>query len=117
MFLHLGNTDRACPSLVDVLRWRAQHQGDRLAYRFLLDGEQDEASVSYGELDWRARAIGCWLQEKVRVPGQPVVLLSPPGLDFISAFFGCLYGGMIAVPAYPPHPARRPRTWSWLEAL
>ncbi|MGZ9057584.1 AMP-binding protein, partial [Methylomagnum sp.] len=35
--------------------------------------------------------------------GQCVLLVYPPGLDFITAFFGCLYAGCVAVPAYPPH--------------
>lgn len=30
------------------------------------------------------------------------MLLFNPGLDFISSFFGCLYAGVTAVPAYPP---------------
>ncbi len=34
------------------------------------------------------------------------MLLYEPGLDFITAFFGCLYAGAIAVPAYPPAGAR-----------
>jgi acyl-CoA synthetase (AMP-forming)/AMP-acid ligase II len=33
-------------------------------------------------------------------------LLYPPGLDYIAAFFGCLYAGAIAVPAYPPRNQR-----------
>jgi acyl-CoA synthetase (AMP-forming)/AMP-acid ligase II len=31
----------------------------------------------------------------------------PPSIDFLLAFFGCLYAGVIAVPLYPPfHPTR-----------
>jgi len=33
-------------------------------------------------------------------------LLYPPGLEFISAFFGCLYADAIAVPVNPPRPNR-----------
>ncbi|MGK7884105.1 MAG: fatty acyl-AMP ligase, partial [Crocosphaera sp.] len=33
-------------------------------------------------------------------------LLYPPGLDFIIAFFACLYAGVIAIPLYPPRPNR-----------
>src|SRR6185437_297765 len=106
-----------CETLIDLLCLRAEQQPDDLAYQFLLDGEQDEASLHYRELDHRARAIGAWLQEHVSGFGQPILLLFRPGLDFISAFFGCLYGGMIAIPAYPPHPARRTRTASRLEAI
>ena len=45
----------------------------------------------------RARAIGAWLQQQAAV-GQRVLLLYPPGIQFIEAFFGCLYAGAIAVP-------------------
>ena len=52
-------------------------------------------------LDRRARALAAWLQE-AGCAGERVVLLFPPGLDFVAAFFGCLYAGAAAVPAYPP---------------
>jgi len=35
-----------------------------------------------------------------------VVLLVPPGLEYVASFFGCLYAGVVAVPAYPPNPRR-----------
>jgi acyl-CoA synthetase (AMP-forming)/AMP-acid ligase II len=35
------------------------------------------------------------------------VLLFPSGADYVAAFFGCLYAGVIAVPAYPPESTRR----------
>ncbi len=38
--------------------------------------------------------------------GQRALLLYPPGLDFIAAYFGCLYAGVIAVPVYPPRKNR-----------
>jgi acyl transferase domain-containing protein/acyl-CoA synthetase (AMP-forming)/AMP-acid ligase II len=88
-------------TLVDVLRARAAHQADRVAYRFLGDGETETASRTYAELDREARAIGRRLRDLAE-PGARVLLLYPPGLEFVVAFFGCLYGGMIAVPAYPP---------------
>src|SRR5437016_3297248 len=82
-------------TLLDLLRWRAEKQSDRLAYRFLLDGEHEAVTLTYGELDRRARAIGAWLQETLPPSDRPVVLLHRPGLDFLNAFFGCLYGGRI----------------------
>ena len=92
-------------SLVDILRWRAKNQPDRLAYRFLIDGESDEVLLTYKDLDRRARSIAALLQSFAR-PGDRALLLFPPGLDFIAAYFGCLYANIIAIPAYPPHPAR-----------
>ena len=92
-------------SLVDILRWRAKNQPHRLAYRFLADGEYDEVVLTYEDLDRRARSIGALLQSSARV-GDRALLLFPPGLDFIAAFFGCLYAKIMAIPAYPPHPSR-----------
>jgi acyl-CoA synthetase (AMP-forming)/AMP-acid ligase II len=115
-------TQAACPAestfstLVATLGFRAEQQADRTAYTFLLDGESHEIRLSYGQLDRQARAIGAWLQD-AGVSGEPALLLYPPGLDFIAAFFGCLYGGMIAVPTYPPHPVRASRTLPRLRAI
>ena len=96
-------------SIVDILRWRSKNQPYRLAYRFLVDGEYDEVVLTYGELDRRARSIGALLQASARV-GDRALLLFPPGLDFIAAYFGCLYAKVIAIPVAPPHPARPERT-------
>ena len=96
-------------SLVDILRWRAANQPQRLAYRFLVDGEFEEITMTYGELDWRARSIAASLQS-VAKPGDRALLLFPPGLDFVAAYFGCLYAQVIAIPAYPPHAARMEKT-------
>ncbi len=92
-------------SLVDILRWRAERQPDRLAYRFLADGEVEEATFTYAELDRRAPAIGAFLQD-LSARGARALLLYPASLDYVAAFFGCLYGGIVAVPAYPPRPNR-----------
>lgn len=88
-------------TLVELLRERADSQGAQLAYRFLQDGETESGSLSYQEIDIRARAIAHKLQS-YEATGARVLLIFPPGLEFITAFFGCLYAGAIAVPAYPP---------------
>ena len=96
-------------SLVDILRWRAKNQPYRLAYRYLVDGENDEVVLTYEDLDRRARSIAALLQFSAGA-GDRALLLFPPGLDFIAAYFGCLYAKIIAIPAYPPHPARIEKT-------
>ncbi len=96
-------------TLVEILRRRVLHQPGRLAYTFLLDGETEEAYLTHADLDRRARAIGARLQS-LGACGERALLLYPPGLDFIASFFGCLYAGVVAVPVYPPHPARLDRT-------
>lgn len=92
-------------TLVDVLYDRATHQPDRIAYTFLLDGESQEAHLTYGELATQATAIAAQLQVCCD-PGERALLLYPPGLAYIAAFFGCLLAGVVAVPAYPPRPNR-----------
>ncbi|HEV2856372.1 MAG TPA: AMP-binding protein, partial [Thermoanaerobaculia bacterium] len=84
---------------------RAVEGPDRIAYRFLADGEVEEESLTYAELDRRARALGACLQE-MGAEGERALLLYPPGLEFVTAFLGCLYGGVVAVPAYPPRSNR-----------
>src|SRR5688500_28166 len=92
-------------TLIDLLRCRAANQPDHPGYTFLSDGEREEECLTYAELDRRARAVAAKLQPLV-VQGERVLLLYPPGVDYIAAFFGCLYAGAIAVPAYPPRQNR-----------
>jgi acyl-CoA synthetase (AMP-forming)/AMP-acid ligase II len=88
-------------TLVDVARWRQDRWPAEATYSFTEKGAAGPASISNAELDQRARAIAAALQDRAKV-GDRVALLVPPGLDFICAFYGCLYAGMIAVPLYPP---------------
>ncbi|HEY2738959.1 MAG TPA: AMP-binding protein, partial [Thermoanaerobaculia bacterium] len=88
-------------TLAGLLRERAGDHPDHGLYTFLADGEEEAGGLTYGELDRRARALAAWLQD-AGCRGERVLLLFPPGLDFITAFFGCLYAGAAAVPAYPP---------------
>jgi amino acid adenylation domain-containing protein len=87
-----------------------------VAYTFLVDGDIAEASLTYGELDRQARTIGALLQN-AGASGERALLLYPPGLEFIAAFFGCLYGGVVPIPAYPPSPAQLTRTLPKLRAI
>jgi len=88
-------------TLVEMLRWRAQNEPYKKAIIYLKDGEDEELPITFAELDQRARLIAAKLQESDG-EGERALLLYPPGLEYIAAFFGCLYAGVIAVPAYPP---------------
>lgn len=100
-------------TLIDLLRFRSVQQPDRIAYIFLEDGEDRATNLTYQDLDRRARAIAVQLQSTVKY-GDRALLLYQAGLDYISAFFGCLYAGVIAVPAYPP---RNNHSLSRLQAI
>ncbi|WP_316527990.1 non-ribosomal peptide synthetase [Kitasatospora brasiliensis] len=87
-------------SLVELLRSRAEATPERTAFHLLADtGTRD---LGYAELDARARALAATLLARGDVRHQRALLLHPPGLDYLVAFFGCLYAGMVAVPGYPP---------------
>jgi 8-amino-7-oxononanoate synthase len=94
-----------CATLVDLLRWRAELDPDRVVYRFLPGDNKPEQRITYAELDRRARSIAVRIGETARA-GERALLLVPPGLDYVAAYFGCLYSRTIAVPAYPPNPRR-----------
>jgi acyl-CoA synthetase (AMP-forming)/AMP-acid ligase II/alkylation response protein AidB-like acyl-CoA dehydrogenase/acyl carrier protein len=90
-------------NLVDVLRFRADIQPDSQACLYLGDGEDVKGELSFARLDQQARAIAARLQG-LGASGECAILLYPPGLEFLSAFFGCLYAGVVAVPLPVPRP-------------
>jgi acyl-CoA synthetase (AMP-forming)/AMP-acid ligase II/acyl carrier protein len=92
-------------NLVDLLQERALQTPDRTAFIFLKNGTTEDASLTYGTLHQKAVAIAIELQTHLAVRSR-VLLIYPPGLEFITAFLGCLYGGIIPVPVYPPRAHR-----------
>jgi len=91
--------DRRRLRLIDALHQQALSRPRQTAFTFLTSS--GTAECSYGDLDRRARAIAARLQQLAGA-GERALLVYPPGLEFVAAFLGCLYGGVIAVPAYPP---------------
>ncbi len=92
-------------NFVNLLQHRAQQQPEKLAFTFLQDGETELDSLTYYQLETRARSIAAFLQSH-NAKGERALLLYQPGLDFIAAFLGCLYAGVVATPAYPPRANR-----------
>lgn len=107
-----NRTGQKLSNLVDLLSYRAQNQPEQTAYILLQDGEE-AGKLTYQELDRQARAIAARLQN-LDTTALCALLLYPAGLDYIAAFFGCLYAGVVAVPAYPP---RRNQNMSRLQAI
>jgi amino acid adenylation domain-containing protein len=101
-FTNAQDTNNDVRDVVALLRRRAELLPHHVAFSFLPDRQdQPTLQLSFLDLDLRARSIAARLQQLVPRQ-QPVLLLFPPGLDFIAAFFACLYAGLPAVPAYPP---------------
>lgn len=96
----------AYPTLVDILRAQAtQPDSLRPAFTFLEDGEDVESKLSFSELDRRSRRLATTLVRLVPKGGR-VLLIYPPGLEFIVAFYACLQASVVAVPVYPPTRSR-----------
>ncbi|HTX94650.1 MAG TPA: long-chain-fatty-acid--AMP ligase FadD32 [Mycobacterium sp.] len=86
-----------------VEKW-ARVRGDKLAYRFVdFSTERDGVyrDISWSDFSARNRAVGARLQQ-VTQPGDRIAILCPQNLDYLTAFFGALYAGRIAVPLFDP---------------
>jgi acyl-CoA synthetase (AMP-forming)/AMP-acid ligase II len=88
-------------SLVTLLAHRAESQPDDRAYIFLSDRGTEEAVLTFRQLHVAAQALAARLT-KIAKPGDRAILVFPPGLEFLVAFFGCLIAGVIAVPMMVP---------------
>jgi amino acid adenylation domain-containing protein len=100
-------------TLVELLTERAAAQSE-CEYVFVSAGT--EQRLSFAALAQRAHAIGAAIAEQVPA-GSPVLLLYPPGLDYVAGFFGCACAPALAVPIYPPEPARLERSARRLLAI
>src|SRR5437868_5932542 len=97
---------QATGNFAAILNHRAAQTPQQLAFTFI-GSEQDSAhSVTYGELDLLARRVAARIVA-AGMRREPVLLLFPPGIDYVAAILGCMYAGCIAVPAYPPRNARQ----------
>src|SRR5262249_52384327 len=85
-----------CQTLPELLQLRAERSPDTVAFTFLRDGVADEESLTYRSLDQRARRLAALLASE-QAPGARALLLLPPGLEFLSAFFACAHAGLVAV--------------------
>ncbi len=100
-------------NLVSILQQRASYQPLKTAYTFLDRGETEQCSFTYEQLDRKARELAAILHES-QLQGERALLMYSPGIDFIVAFFACLYAGVVAVPIYPP---RRNQSLDRLKAI
>ncbi|WP_405163550.1 AMP-binding protein [Nocardia sp. NBC_01499] len=105
--MSLSITDKT--SFVDVIRNHAENTPEQRSLTFVTGASEFDVHWTYGDLDRRARAIASALQDQC-LPGDRVLLLYPPVLEYVAAFLGCQYAGVTAVPAYPPEVGRSRRS-------
>ena len=89
-------------NIAELLHDRALEHPQRRVFTYLQDGDTTEIHLTYHDLDQKARMTATHIRAMGGKPGDRAILLYPTGLDYIIALFGCLYAGLIAVPAYPP---------------
>ncbi|WP_101946585.1 fatty acyl-AMP ligase [Mycobacterium sp. 3519A] len=94
-------------NLVERLRSHFETYGERRTFTFLQESGRTlvEDVATFRDLDRGAREVAVWLTSRPEA-SRPVLLLFEPGLEFWRAFLGCLYAGVIAIPAPLPHDSR-----------
>jgi acyl-CoA synthetase (AMP-forming)/AMP-acid ligase II len=88
-------------NFVDLILYRTSQSAQETAYTFLENGEVASESITYGQLRERVLALAAALQQQC-APGDRVLLLYPPCVDYMIGFLACLCAGTIAVPLFPP---------------
>lgn len=106
----------AWKTLIEMCRDRAGEQPHRKFFSYLENGAEESDALTPHEVDARARAIAAELQKHAPA-GARVLLNYPPGLEFVTAFFGCLYAGMVAVPIPPVETGRDGAKTGRLDAI
>ena len=103
-------------TITDVLIQRADKEGQKPVYTFLNEDRNNAGTIRFEELFARAKALAARLQTE-GFTGERIILLLPPGLEYLIAFYGCLLAGTVAVPSYPPDPYRLNRSLPRLYAM
>lgn len=96
-------------SMIDCLERHGERHPEKAAYIFLSEKLLPERVLTFAQLRIEARQFACRLMRATQT-GDRALLILPAGLDFIIAFFGCLYAGVVAVPLCPPNKRRSQRT-------
>uniref|UniRef100_A0A8D2NJ90 Disco interacting B n=1 Tax=Zonotrichia albicollis TaxID=44394 RepID=A0A8D2NJ90_ZONAL len=90
--------------LTEVLQWRAQATPDHPLFLLLNAKGTTVCTATCLQLHKKAERIASVLCDKGHLnAGDNVVLLYPPGIELITAFYGCLYSGCVPVTVRPPH--------------
>jgi thioester reductase-like protein len=92
-------------TLIDYLRMWEARRPDQTLYRFVdVDGRELE-HYTYQSFSERTRELAAYLSVEAGLrPGDRALLVYPPGLEMVAAFYACARIGVIAVPVSPPLP-------------
>lgn len=96
----MKNTDPK-HNLVSLLKQRSEIFGDQVLYRFIQDDDGSVLELTARSLELRAVSLANELSRCCK-KGDRALLMYNSGFEFVTAFFGCMYAEVIAVPVYPP---------------
>jgi acyl carrier protein len=96
-------------TLIDVLRYRAVHDAERVHLLITEDDDGDERSLTltFGELYASGNRCAAELARRGVPAGGRVALMLPTSRAFFVSYAGILLAGAIPVPIYPPFRADR----------
>jgi acyl-CoA synthetase (AMP-forming)/AMP-acid ligase II len=93
-------TDR---SIAFAIQRQLTASPDRVLMRYLHNGDEEGSALTCGDIDDAALRVAAGLVER-RLVGCRALIVMETGPDFLSALVGCLYAGVVAVPAPEPRP-------------
>lgn len=99
--IHSGTNFSSRRTAIDFLVYQAQRNPAKVAFKQIESGGNHGVMITYADLDLKARNLGKTLQHFTS-PGDRIMLIYPPGIEFITSLFACFYAGVIAVPVAPP---------------
>ncbi len=106
----------ALHNLAELFEVCCRRKPQGLAYGFVRDTLELESQLTYGELERTVRSLTGHLARRAR-PGTRVLLLYPPGIDVVCAFWSCICAGLVPVPSPAPDPVRRKHSLPRLRAI
>jgi fatty-acyl-CoA synthase len=99
----------AAQTLIDVLRYRGQHDAHRTHLHIAEDSDEGDKThtLTFAELYGAAQRAAAELARRGVPPGGRVSLMLPTSRAFFVSYAGILLAGAVPVPIYPPFRADR----------
>src|SRR4051794_10608431 len=92
-------------TIFDRFQRRLDAEPDSPLFTFVDGAGRDQETLSVRDTARHAEAVAGFLRNRCDLrPGDRVLLVYPPSLDFIKAFIGCLFARLVPVPLPPPNP-------------
>ncbi|MCJ8273324.1 MAG: AMP-binding protein, partial [Psychrosphaera sp.] len=88
-------------SIIECLYRNSIERPGETAYEFVTNLSSPTETITYLQLYNDVSGIARNLLDNV-ASGECVLLLYPPSIEYIKAFFACVMAGVVAVPLYPP---------------